>query len=120
MSSGDEASDPKDDLLVIWLATMDITRPLHCTITVFKRDQMTSRCSIVMVSGKLVSSCYYTEKSFFRKVRNLKSSQIASEFIPDDTDCLVLNRGELGMLEDDDESGNIHLELMVHELQTVD
>lgn len=54
------------------------------------------------------------------KVRNLKSSQNASEFIPDDTDCLILNRGELDLLAGDEVSGNIHLELVVHELKLID
>lgn len=93
------ASEADDKMLVIWLATVQTIRPLHCTITVFNADMRTSRSAIV-------------------RVRSLKDAQDPVDFLATETDYLALSAGELRLLRDDDRSsGTIELEIIVHELK---
>lgn len=87
----------EDEILVIWLATVQTTRPLHCTITVFSNDLQTSRSCIV-------------------PVRNLKDSQDPREFLTTESSFLVLRSGELRLLQGDDPEGSFELEILLHEI----
>lgn len=86
-----------DEILVFWLATVQTTRPLHCTITVFSNDLRTSRSCIV-------------------PVRDLKDSQDPRDFLPNESSCLVLRSGELKLLQGDDADGSFELEILLHEI----
>lgn len=86
-----------EDMLVLWLATVETTRPLHCTISVFSADMKTSRSCIV-------------------PVRSLKDSQDPIEFVSTESSYLAINSGELQLLRAPD-TGSIELEILVHELK---
>lgn len=99
-----DCNDSDDKLLVIWLATVQTIRPLHCTITVFNADLRTSRSAIV-------------------RVRSLKDSQDPVSFLATETDYLALNSGELRLMRGkrgsmvSSSSGTMELEIIVHELK---
>ncbi|XP_036318041.1 uncharacterized protein LOC118733002 [Rhagoletis pomonella] len=82
-------------LLVIWLVSVQSTKPIHCTLTAYDKTMTSSR-------------------SIIAQVRQLNESQNASEFLVNDANSLRLNRGEINILSHD---GNdcIHLEVMINE-----
>ncbi|XP_054731287.1 uncharacterized protein LOC129239647 [Anastrepha obliqua] len=85
----------KQHLLVIWLVSVQSTKPIHCTLTAYDQTMTTSR-------------------SIIAQVRQLTESQNPSEFLVNDTNSLRLNWGEINILSND---GNdcIHLEVMINE-----
>lgn len=82
-------------LLVIWLVSVQSTKPIHCTLTAYDKTMTSSR-------------------SIIAQVRQLNESQNPSEFLVNDTNSLRLNRGEINILSHDD-NDCIHLEVMINE-----
>lgn len=93
-----ELADPTDqskDILVIWLATVETTCVMHCTITVFNTDMTISRSTIV-------------------EIRNFRDSQDPLEFLSDDTNYLMLSRAEIDLLSSGAKK-QIKIEILVHD-----
>lgn len=84
-------------LLIIWLVSVETTKPVYCTVTVYDKLMSSSRSSIM-------------------RVRHLNESQNPSEFLSIDSNYMRLSRGEVEIL-----SGNstdcIHMEIMIHEYE---
>lgn len=82
-------------LLVLWLVSVQSTKPIHCTLTAYDKTMTSSR-------------------SIIAQVRQLNESQNPSEFLVNDVNSLRLNCGEINMLS---HNGNecIHLEVMINE-----
>lgn len=87
--------DLNQHLLVIWLVSVQSTKPIHCTLTAYDRTMTSSR-------------------SVIAQVRQLNESQNPSEFLVNDTNSLRLSSGEINILSHD---GNdcVHLEVMINE-----
>lgn len=90
--------DPKDvkkHVLVIWLATVQTTKPIYSTITAFDKSMSSSRSTII-------------------NVRSLDSPQNPIDFMSKDTNYLMLNHGELNILSDGGKE-SIRLEIRIQE-----
>ncbi|XP_050331949.1 uncharacterized protein LOC126760394 [Bactrocera neohumeralis] len=87
--------DSNQHLLVIWLVSVQSTKPIHCTLTAYDRTMTSSR-------------------SVIAQVRQLNESQNPSEFLVNDANSLRLSNGEINILSHD---GNdcVHLEVMINE-----
>uniref|UniRef100_A0A1A9VWH8 DUF4729 domain-containing protein n=1 Tax=Glossina austeni TaxID=7395 RepID=A0A1A9VWH8_GLOAU len=85
------------EMIVIWLASVQTTKAIHCTVTVYDK-LMTSARSAIM------------------QVRNLSDSQNPSVFWPIDANCIRLGRGEIQILSRSRTEG-IHMEVMINEYE---
>lgn len=94
----EQLADPNDkekDILVIWLATVETTRLMHCTITVLNTDMTTSRSTIV-------------------EIRNLRDSQDPKVFLSQDSNYLMLSRAEIDLVSSGDKK-QIRIEILVND-----
>ncbi|KAI8118922.1 hypothetical protein FF38_10194 [Lucilia cuprina] len=67
------------ELLVIWLASVQTVRPIYCTVTVYDKEMVSSR-SLIM------------------QIRDLNHTQNPEEFMLKETNCMRLSHGEINIL----------------------
>ena len=83
------------ELMVIWLASVQTVKPIHCTVTLYDKAMTSSRSAIL-------------------KIRDLNDAQNPQEFMLKDTNYIRLSHGEINILS---QQGNecIHMEIMINE-----
>ncbi|XP_055915613.1 uncharacterized protein LOC129948557 [Eupeodes corollae] len=90
-----DREDQTKHILIIWLATVQTTKPIFCTITAFDKLMISSRSTII-------------------NVRSLDSPQKPEEFISNETNYLMLNHGELNILSEEGKE-SIRVEIKIQE-----
>ncbi|KAM7348694.1 uncharacterized protein ACRADG_007941 [Cochliomyia hominivorax] len=83
------------ELLVLWLASVQTVKPIHCTVTVYDKAMTSSRSSIM-------------------QIRDLNDNQKPQEFMLSGTSFMRLSHGEINLLSQQ-RTECIHMELMINE-----
>lgn len=83
------------ELLVLWLASVQTVKPIHCTVTVYDKAMTTSRSAIM-------------------QIRDLNNNQNPQDFMLKETNCIRLSHGEINILSQQ-RVECIHMEIMVNE-----
>ncbi|KAL9879595.1 uncharacterized protein ACN427_010376 isoform 2-T2 [Glossina fuscipes fuscipes] len=85
------------EMIVIWLASVQTTKAIYCTVTVYDKLMTSARSSIM-------------------RVRNLSDSQNPSVFWSTDANCIRLGRGEIEILSRG-HTEDIRMEIMINEYE---
>lgn len=89
--------NPDQELLVLWVASVQTTKPIHCTLTVYDKLMTSSRSAIL-------------------QLRHLNNSQNPRDFVLTDTNCLRLTHGEIDILSQN-RTECIRMEIIVNEYE---
>lgn len=85
------------EVLILWLASVQTVKPIHCTVTVFDKLMTSSRSSIM-------------------KIRDLNDVQNRQELMLKDTNFIRLSHGEINILSQQ-RVECIHMEIMINEYE---
>lgn len=87
--------DKSKDILILWVATIPTTTKILATLTAFDHAMSSSRSTIV-------------------PILNLRNSQLPETFLSQESNYLMLNRGEINILSNNGQN-SIELEIFIHE-----
>uniref|UniRef100_A0A1I8PY28 DUF4729 domain-containing protein n=1 Tax=Stomoxys calcitrans TaxID=35570 RepID=A0A1I8PY28_STOCA len=89
--------NPMAELFLIWLTSVQTTKPIHCTLTVYDKLLSASRSSIM-------------------RIRNLSDTQNPSKFMSKEVDYMRLCHGDIEILSQRREEP-IHMEIVINEYE---